>query len=250
MMGPLTIRTLGRLGLTPTEIALVAEAMAADFDDVTDDENDVTDDVTRVQHLAMQRKRQAKYRARKRDAATSPTTSPKPPSPPRKEGPQTPKETQPLLPETFPPNVPPSAGKSLAEWSREIWQASPQLARKRSSQAETTEALRAAVGRGADPARVLAGLSAAFSGEYGGEYAKGVHRLIQNDRWREWADAKAGAEPGLFRTLATVPPAELATRTNDYLKLLEERDARAEAAADSPPGPVGRNGAGHLSGVR
>lgn len=78
---------------------------------------------------------------------------------------------------------------SLSPEAAAIWSAAPKLARQRSSQDEVAVALLAAVGRGHDPARVIAGVKAAYaSSVFEGQHAKGVHRLIEHDRWASFLD--------------------------------------------------------------
>jgi len=84
---------------------------------------------------------------------------------------------------------------SLSPEAAAIWSAAPRLARQRSSQDEVAVALLAAVGRGHDPARVLAGVKAAYaSSVFEGQHAKGVHRLIEHDRWASFLDEPQAAE--------------------------------------------------------
>jgi|GEM_PF-2128284 len=70
-----------------------------------------------------------------------------------------------------------------------IWAAAPRIGRERSSRGELETALRAAKRRGHDPAKILAGVKAAYaSTTYAGEHAKGVHRLVESDRWASFLD--------------------------------------------------------------
>jgi DNA-binding MarR family transcriptional regulator len=72
-----------------------------------------------------------------------------------------------------------------------IWSIAPRQARERSSRADVETALAAAVGRGHALPDIIAGLRAAYaSGSYQGDKAKGIHRLIQNDRWASFAEEK------------------------------------------------------------
>lgn len=71
-----------------------------------------------------------------------------------------------------------------------IWAATPRMARERSSKADLGRALRAAVNRGG----VLADIEAALTRFHSSRYAtaddckamRGVHRSIQEDRWKDW----------------------------------------------------------------
>lgn len=89
---------------------------------------------------------------------------------------------------------------SLSPEAAAIWAAAPKIARQRSSQDEVAVALLAAVGRGHDPARVLAGVKAAYASTvFEGQHAKGVHRLIEHDRWASFLDEPtATAAPAVF----------------------------------------------------
>ena len=69
----------------------------------------------------------------------------------------------------------------------EIWRIASKVSRGRSSKEQVAEALRAAVDRGHKPAVILAGVGGYFRSKdatrEGGQYAMGVHRLLQRDRW-------------------------------------------------------------------
>lgn len=55
--------------------------------------------------------------------------------------------------------------------------------------ADVESALNAALRRGHEPEAVLAGLLAAYRSEtYSGDKAKGVHRLIEKDRWASFVE--------------------------------------------------------------
>ncbi|HEV7352570.1 MAG TPA: DUF1376 domain-containing protein [Brevundimonas sp.] len=76
-----------------------------------------------------------------------------------------------------------------------VWSSAPQKARERSSRADTTKALAAAIKRGGDPDEIVASLNRYWqspdASKDGGAYAKGVHRMIAEDRWREWSTGQA-----------------------------------------------------------
>lgn len=77
-----------------------------------------------------------------------------------------------------------------------IWTSAPAKARDRSSRKDVERTLAAAIGRGGDPDVIAESLTAYFSSEDaskdGGAFAKGVHRMIEGDRWQDWApDARA-----------------------------------------------------------
>lgn len=71
-----------------------------------------------------------------------------------------------------------------------VWSAAPPKARERSSRGDTSKALAAALKRGAQPDEIMAGLTAYWRSDDAtkdnGAYAKGVHRMIADDRWRDW----------------------------------------------------------------
>lgn len=76
----------------------------------------------------------------------------------------------------------------------EIWTSVPRLARQRSSKSELMKALSAAMMRGHSPESVKAGLDAAYASKtYAEDRAKGVHLLVQNDRWESWVEDARGA---------------------------------------------------------
>lgn len=75
-----------------------------------------------------------------------------------------------------------------------VWDITPRLGRERSSRKDLERALTAAMRRGHDPASVLDGVRAAYaSTTYGGDHAKGVHRLIEADRWQTFVEAATPA---------------------------------------------------------
>jgi uncharacterized protein YdaU (DUF1376 family) len=77
-----------------------------------------------------------------------------------------------------------------------IWEITPKLGRERSSRKDLERALVAAMRRGHDPSAVLAGLAAAYaSATYSGDMAKGVHRLIEADRWQTFIEEPKRALP-------------------------------------------------------
>lgn len=77
-----------------------------------------------------------------------------------------------------------------------VWVACPAKARERSSRADVEGALNAALSRGHQPEAVLAGLLAAYrSDTYSGDTAKGIHRLIDKDRWHSFVETAPNAAP-------------------------------------------------------
>ena len=79
-----------------------------------------------------------------------------------------------------------------------IWRATPHKGRERSSKADLERALKAAAKRGHTPATIAAALAAYYASadatKAGGEFAKGVHRQIEADRWQTWAEGGAGTD--------------------------------------------------------
>lgn len=102
-------------------------------------------------------------------------------------------------PDKEPPVVPPRGTKSPKVSKAQVdavWSACPVIARQRSSVADVEASLNAALRRGHEPEAVLAGLLAAYRSEtYSGDKAKGVHRLIDKDRWASFVEAGGPAAP-------------------------------------------------------
>lgn len=95
-------------------------------------------------------------------------------------------------------NEPVSASASISVLKADvhaIWIITPQKGRERSSQADLERALRAAVKRGHAPKTVEAGVRAYYASDQatkdGGAYAKGVHRIVENDRWQAFIQTTA-----------------------------------------------------------
>lgn len=82
-------------------------------------------------------------------------------------------------PNPNPPIVPPALAASKA-----IWAETPKIGRQRSGLKDLEKAVTAAVRRGGDPDQIQSACRAYYANQ-DPEYAKGVHRLIENDRWRE-----------------------------------------------------------------
>lgn len=78
-----------------------------------------------------------------------------------------------------------------------IWADAPPKARERSSKADVRRTLAAAVKRGGEVDGIIRALKAYWRSEDAskddGAYAKGIHRMIEGDRWRDWASAPAGS---------------------------------------------------------
>ncbi len=95
--------------------------------------------------------------------------------------------------DSYTPIVP--KGTALPEAVNRIWSKAPKISRERSSKADLTKALEAAVKRGCDLAGIESGLAAYFGSEDatrdGGRFVKGVHRLVQADRWASHVEPQA-----------------------------------------------------------
>lgn len=81
-----------------------------------------------------------------------------------------------------------------------IWSEAPSKARERSSKADVRRTLAAAVKRGGGVDEISRALKAYWRSEDAskadGAYAKGIHRMIEGDRWRDWAsDRPASHKP-------------------------------------------------------
>lgn len=86
-----------------------------------------------------------------------------------------------------------------------VWSIAPQKARERSSRADVLKALQGAARRGNHPAEVMVGVSAYYASREAtrndGEYAKGVHRVIVADRWKDFipvGGVKAQSDPSVW----------------------------------------------------
>lgn len=81
--------------------------------------------------------------------------------------------------------------KSPKQAGEEIWAASPTAAKRRSSQAQLTRALEAALNRRKNLAVICQAVAAYYAdpekAKEGHKYAKGVHRVVQDDYWEAWA---------------------------------------------------------------
>lgn len=114
-----------------------------------------------------------------------------------------------------------TSAKPLSAWVAEIWDAAPQTGRGRSGRAAVEKALKAAIARRIDPARILSGLIGYYASpdatKNGGEFAAGIHVAIGQGRWEAFADSDPGSGPG-----APVPPPDpwpgrlLAFQRNGY----------------------------------
>ncbi len=91
-----------------------------------------------------------------------------------------------------------------------IWSASPKRSRERSSKADVEQALISAARRGRQPAAILAGLQAYFAtpstakDDY--SFVKGVHRMIEKDRWEAFTESSEPA-PSIYSP--PPPPADM-----------------------------------------
>jgi len=107
--------------------------------------------------------------------------------------------TDPLEPATRSANDIP---ENIRAWAASIWAESPDCGKRSStSRAEVARALRAATeSRGHNPALIAEALRRYYADpettREKGRYAKGVHRMIENDRCLEWAPDSAEGLPG------------------------------------------------------
>lgn len=143
------------------------------------------------------RLRQARYDAKRRQM-TSDDVSDDTPSPEEKVPPDPLKNSTPNPNPPSPPkggSQPPRFQPTKVELDA-IWEITPKLGRERSSRRDLERALSAAMRRGHDPGLVLAGVQAAYaSTSFSGDHAKGVHRLIENDRWRSFEAEPSNVVP-------------------------------------------------------
>lgn len=80
-----------------------------------------------------------------------------------------------------------------------IWALTPKPGRERSGRGDVARALTAAMDRGHTAAQVTAGLAAYYATDDAtrdeARFAKGVHRMIEGDRWQSFAPADAASMP-------------------------------------------------------
>jgi hypothetical protein len=86
-----------------------------------------------------------------------------------------------------------------------IWQATPPRARSRTSRSDVEEALKAAARRGHAPAEVLVGIAGYYAAPDVSRddhaFAKGAHRIIAKDRWKDFVGQGGGVSaPAVART--------------------------------------------------
>lgn len=132
------------------------------------------------ERLKASEKRLNRTSYKKPPSPTPPTSNPTPLSPL--------KGTVPPFPESQSGDP---AEKSIDDWVEGIWDATPTKARQRSSKRDLHRAMTAAVRRGQPPGAIADALRAYYASpdatKDGGEFAKGVHRLVQEDRWTAWS---------------------------------------------------------------
>lgn len=155
--------------------------------------------------------RQARFRARSvtqsvTSNATNNVTPPKDVSPtPPSENPSLPKgplkgPQKVSVPTAAQPEKPTSEpAKALSAWVSEIWDNTPRPGRVRSGRSALERSLRAAIRRGADPARIASGLRGYYASEDAtkdhGKYAKGVDSAISSGRWEAFDALDDGPPP-------------------------------------------------------
>lgn len=180
---------LAASGLSPDQLALVMELTAT----LTVEARPAVDE-------SAQRRRD-RDRERKRNFRRIPQTSadnadpspslPLSPTPPI----SNPTSSCPSTPYSPPPSTNARPLKPTKAELDAIWEITPSVARTRSSRTDLERSLTAAMRRGHSPADVRAGIKAAYaSPTYAGDMAKGVHRLIEADRWQSFTEGPT-AEP-------------------------------------------------------
>jgi uncharacterized protein YdaU (DUF1376 family) len=113
-------------------------------------------------------------------------------------------------PESITPIVPKGTSPGLVDRSvvEEIWLLAGKVSRERSSKADVKRALEAAYRRGKAHPDIVAGLRGYFASDGAtkdnGAFAKGVHRMIEGDRWESFAEAAPAAI--LFDPKTAAPP--------------------------------------------
>lgn len=174
---------LAASGLSPDQLALVMELTAT----LSVEARPAVDESAE--------RRRERDRDRKRNVRRIPQTSadnadpspslPLSPTPPI----SNPTSSCPSTPYSPPPSRKARADKPTKADLDAIWDITPSVARTRSSRTDLERSLTAAIRRGHDPADVRAGLKAAYaSPTYAGDMAKGVHRLIEADRWQSFTE--------------------------------------------------------------
>jgi hypothetical protein len=135
--------------------------------------------------------RQARFRAKRSESVTdnvtsnatsdAPLPSPTPPSNTKNPTPFTP-----LKGGVSPSRSDPASCQAL---SSEIWQITPKRGRQRSGKASLDRAVAAVLRKGADPARVLAGIRGCYaSDDFAEQFAPGVHRVLSTGQWEAFAE--------------------------------------------------------------
>jgi hypothetical protein len=119
-----------------------------------------------------------------------------------------------------------------------LWAVATAAGRRRSGRKDVERAVRAAIRRGATLADIRNGVAAYYASDDatkdGGEWAKGLHRLIENDRWREY-----DAEPAtLFDGPKLSGPPEWQQRAwmRDFIEALFEWREHERGPKPGQPG--------------
>ncbi len=124
-------------------------------------------------------------------------------------------------PESIPPKAPKGATTVADKDVEEVWALAGKASRERSSKADVRRALEAAYRRGKALPEIMAGLHGYFATEGatkdGGHYAKGVHRMIEGDRWESFVTASPPPGAGLLERLAE-PENPWSRRVREYAK--------------------------------
>lgn len=123
-------------------------------------------------------------------------------------------EGTPIAPKGAEPEKPIRLRKADVE---AVWSITPKESKERSSRADVEKALVSAARRGHAPDDILVGLAGYFASDQatkdGGAFVKGVHRMIERDRWQVFAEVDA---PLLAAAEAPKPADVWARRIHAY----------------------------------
>jgi hypothetical protein len=182
---------LAASGLTADQLVLMMELVAS----VTAEARPMIDEgAKRRRERDRERKRNVRGIPQNSADSVESAENPSPSFLPLSPTPPNPNQSTPNPPPYSPPALKPTK-PTKAELDA-IWEITPALGRQRSSRSDLERSLGAAMRRGHEPKAVLAGIRAAYASEsYSGDMAKGVHRLIEADRWASFTeDPKAGPD--------------------------------------------------------
>lgn len=129
-------------------------------------------------------------RPRKNKDLPQPRPSQSEPEPEKKEEPTVPCPVEPDAPKAEEQKAVPLAGPTQGQLDQ-IWALTPRLGRERSSRGDLKRAVTASMRRGNPFDAILAGVEAAYASEtYSDRHAKGVHRLVEQDRFLSFIEAE------------------------------------------------------------